>query len=235
MASVTEVINDTCVKKSQFKLWGLFHPRSLVDFNIVDHPVVLQRQAALVPIDRSAGKKTHFSLVALVQTETVSQHGRDRFVIHHYDCDQLLRSAFQNTMTKTTVRSQILSAGWAGSGKGDVKIPLGDSENKECCDRLPGSEQQWTTGIHVILNGWVCALGLKHNKNALLSKEGFYEKAVDLINVAIRKFVGSKMILDFFDCYEYVLKDDLPQDERQRRTFGERRTSKPTLGLTNTS
>jgi hypothetical protein len=221
LASVTEAINDACVKDSQGKIWGLFHPRSLVDFDIVDHPVVLHRHEALVPIQRRAGKKTHFSLIALVQTEVASRHGRDYFAIHHYDCDPSLRSAFINTIAKTTVRSQILAAGWAGSNKGDIETPLGKSENADCCDRLPGAEQEWTTGIHAVLNGWVCALKLKHNKNALLSKEDFYEKAVDLINLAIRKHITSKTILNFFDCYEYVEKDDLPEEDRKRRTFAE--------------
>jgi hypothetical protein len=221
LASVTEAINDACVKDSQGKIWGLFHPRSLVDFDIVDHPVVLHRHEALVPIQRRAGKKTHFSLIALVQTEVASRHGRDYFAIHHYDCDPSLRQAFINTIAKTTVRSQILAAGWAGSNKGDIETPLGKSENADCCDRLPGAEQEWTTGIHAVLNGWVCALKLKHNKNALLSKEGFYEKAVDLINLAIRKHITSKTILNFFDCYEYVLKDDLTEEDRHLRTFSE--------------
>ncbi|GAB7332932.1 hypothetical protein MBLNU13_g04639t1 [Cladosporium sp. NU13] len=236
LAAVTEAVNDEHVEYEQDKrdkqgkpdrltddavdkLWGLFHPRSLVDHNIVDHPVILPRHEALLPIDKSFGRKTHFSLVALVQTEVESRHGRDFFAMHHYDCDPSLRAVFHNTFARQTVKSQIVHAGWARSRKGEIDIPFDQSESRKCCDRLPGPEQEWTTGIHAILNGWVCALKLKHNKDALLSKEGFYEKAVDLVNLAIRGLVTSRMILDFFDCYEYVEKDDLPEAERRRRTF----------------
>lgn len=242
LASVTEAINDAyahyekdkrdeqarrdqqgnpnrLTQDAVDKLWGLFHPRSLVDHNIVDHPVVLPRHEALVPINRSAGRKTHFSLVVLVQTEVESRHGREFFAMHHYDCDPSLRAAFHNTFARQTARSQIVKSGWTVSRKGEIQNPLGQSENRDCCDRLPGPDHEWTTGIHAILNGWACAFKLKHNKNALLSKEGFYEKVVDLVNLVIRGHVRSRMILDFFDCYEYVEKDDLPEDERQRRTF----------------
>jgi hypothetical protein len=222
LASVTEAINDKCAANKKAKLFGLFHPRSLVDFDLAGHPVVLQRHDALVPIDRSAGKRTHFSLIVLVQTSSQQYGGRDLFAMHHYDSDPSLRAAFHNTIVRSTVRKQILSAGWAGSGKGDVETPLGQSENRECCDRLSGPGQEWTSGVHAILNGWVCALNFKHNKDALVSKQGFYEKAVDLINLALRNFVSSQMIIDFFNCYDYIESKDplaLLRDGRERRTF----------------
>jgi hypothetical protein len=221
LASVTEAINLKLAGQDEQKLFSLFHPRSMVDHDILNHPVVLQRHDALVPIDRSAGRRTHFSLVALVQKSARNDDGTgsDFFEMHHYDSVPSLRAAFHSTMTKTTTRTKVLRTGWAGSDKDEAESILSQSQNMVVCDRPDGYE--WACGLHVILNGWACALALKHNIDAPLSKPGFYETAIELVNLAIRGVVSSQIILDFFDCYEYTLPDELVGSDRQSRTFKE--------------
>jgi hypothetical protein len=221
LASVTEAINLKLAGQDQQKLFSLFHPRSLVDHNILDHPVVLQRHAALVPIDRSAGRRTHFSLIALVQKSARNNDGTesDSFEMHHYDSIPSLRAAFHSTMTRTMTRTKILRTGWAGADKDEAESILSESQNAVVCDRP--ERHDWACGLHVILNGWACALGLKHNVDALLSKLGFYGTAIDLVNLAIRGVVSSQLILDFFDCYAYTAPDEQTAADRQSRTFKE--------------
>jgi hypothetical protein len=122
-------------------------------------------------------------------------------------------------MTKTITRTKILRTGWAGPDKDEAESILSESQNMIVCDRP--DRYDWACGIHVILNGWACALGLKHNIDALLSKSGFYETAIDLVNLSIRGVVSSQIILDFFNCYEYTAPDEMDGSNRQNRTFRE--------------
>lgn len=222
LASVTEAINDANAEAGQPPIFSLFHPRSLVDHSPLEHPVARQLHEALVAIRRS---KRHFALVALVPTGQYVDPGHfPEFAMHHYDSDARLRGIFESTILKESVRSAIMNAEWAGSK--DIKRMkniLGEARTMDACDRP--ADQEWTSGVHTILNGWVCALGLKHNKHALLSKEGFYEKAIESINLALCGAMSSQTIIDFFDCYEYVLPhlDDQSDDVSQRRRFRETR------------
>ena len=216
LASVTEAMNKTHVAANRPKVWSLFHPRWFTEHDVVGHPVALTRHNALVPMPRiTEGKHPHFSLVFLLQKGFARRTygGEDFFRMYNYDSNRASAKDFPDGV----VRNEILKSGWPGRYDAEAQRILGQCQPTEPCEQPAGVE--WASGIHVVLNGWACAFQLHHNRDALLHKTGFYENAVNLINLAIRGLVSSKLIIDFFECYEYTRVDTTDPLKRGLLTF----------------
>jgi hypothetical protein len=220
LASVTEAINKTRKAARQSPLYGLFHPRSLVDHDIVGHPVVRTRYTALAPhqFPDDSPERPHYALVFIQQKEFLRRgHERDSFRMYNYDSIRASAVDFLQGDNKDIVRRTIIKAGWAGRADAEAESILSQCMDTEACQQP--ADLDWASGVHAILNGWACAFQLHHNKHALLHKTGFYENAVNLINLAIRGLVSSKMIHSFFECYEYTRADKTPADLRKSMNF----------------
>jgi len=105
--------------------------------------------------------------------------------------------------TYVRARDRLLDNGWQDLDNVDrpaFPLPLAQQPARR---QVNG----WACGVHVILNAWALALGLQIRSTGCHLGNGFYQQAVEIINLAMLGRMNSDTIRNFLACWEFITAD----------------------------
>ncbi|KAF2180068.1 hypothetical protein K469DRAFT_293911 [Zopfia rhizophila CBS 207.26] len=108
------------------------------------------------------------------------------------------------------------NVGWTSHRNPDDHVKF----SHECwlAETVAYQKEDWTSGLHAVINAWICALGLTFNTEVKLELDNeFYSHVWSLIHCAMASVMDWSTIASFLMCYRLVRERKIQAVPRDRR------------------